>query len=92
VTSLQGDQIGRIFANWAIVLLCAGFLITEVAPNFWSSFYHGKSYAKILTMHALGIILGRFFSLTHLVTLRRFHFVFKSRHRSRLSSLNLVIC
>jgi hypothetical protein len=36
----QGDQIGRIFAYWAVFLK-----ITEGAQIFGQLFFHGKSYA-----------------------------------------------
>jgi hypothetical protein len=38
----QGDQIGRIFALWAIAHFGQLFEMTEVAQNFWGLFFHRK--------------------------------------------------
>jgi hypothetical protein len=56
----HGDQIGRIFASWAIVW--AVFLITEVA-KYLCYFLPTviDSCALILAKHVLGNILGDFF-------------------------------
>jgi hypothetical protein len=67
----QGDQIGRIFAQWAIVYFWQFINITEVgSPKEWPIF--SIEYALILTKHWLGYVLA-IFSQTHLVTLRMRH-------------------
>jgi hypothetical protein len=58
--SYQGDQIGQIFALWAIIYigqLCKK--ITEVGKKF-GLFFHGKRYELILTQMVLAIFLGFF--------------------------------
>jgi hypothetical protein len=40
-----------------------------VAQNLRATFFHGKSYERILTINGLGYNLGDFFPQTHLVTL-----------------------
>jgi hypothetical protein len=42
----QGDQIGRILAKWVIALFGTFF---QKWPKIWSTFFHGKSNAIILT-------------------------------------------
>jgi hypothetical protein len=48
----QGDQIGRIFAHWAIVYFGRGFFskITEEAQNFRRLFIDSIDYVLILTI------------------------------------------
>jgi hypothetical protein len=65
----QGDQIGRIFAYWAIVFFGQFFENYRRGTNSWATFFHGKSNALILTKIELGLHFGRFFSQAHLVTL-----------------------
>jgi hypothetical protein len=43
----QGDQIGRIFACWAIVYLGQVFENYKSSPNSWAFFVHGTNYAYI---------------------------------------------
>jgi hypothetical protein len=43
----QGDQIGRIFALWAIVFFGQFFENFISSPNFWVTVFHGKSYVLI---------------------------------------------
>jgi hypothetical protein len=35
----QGDQIGRIFAYWAIVHLCQFYDNNRISQNFWTTFF-----------------------------------------------------
>jgi hypothetical protein len=58
---LQGDQIGRIFAQWAIVYFGQWFEIYIISANFWATFLCDTSYVLILTKNGLGYILGDFF-------------------------------
>jgi hypothetical protein len=54
----QGDQIGRIFAYWAVFLLWAAFENYKIRANYWAYFIHGTSGVLILTENGLGDILG----------------------------------
>jgi hypothetical protein len=45
----QGDQIGRIFAYWAIVYFGKFDEIYRNSPNFWANFFHDTSYVLNLT-------------------------------------------
>jgi hypothetical protein len=53
----QGDQIGCLFACWAIVYfgrlftLGSSLKITDVG-HFWATFFHGKMFALNLTKMA----------------------------------------
>jgi hypothetical protein len=58
----QGDQIGRIFANWAIVFIWAVFVITELAQIFWLLFTTKVVNVILFTNNELGYILGGFFA------------------------------
>jgi hypothetical protein len=62
-TVIQGDQIERIFAHWAIVYLGQLFENYRSSLNFRAVFFHGKSYSLTLTQNELGWILGDFFLL-----------------------------
>jgi hypothetical protein len=68
----QGDQIGRIFAHWAIVFFKQFLKMIEVAQNFGLHF-HIKGFTSILIKSGLGFILGDF-SQIHLVTLSIRHY------------------
>jgi hypothetical protein len=70
----QGDQIGLIFAHWAIVFFWPVFLkITEVTQITGVAQYFGllisTVFVLIMSKNGLGYILGDFFSQTHLVPL-----------------------
>jgi hypothetical protein len=66
--SIEGDQIGRFFAYWAIVYFGLCFENYRNNPNYLATFCHG--YALIFfKKKLLGYILGDF-SQTHLVTLK----------------------
>jgi hypothetical protein len=68
ITHGQGDQIGRIFAYWAIVW--AGFFKNDLcSANFCATFPYYLSRVLLLTNNGLGLHLWRFFSKTHPVTL-----------------------
>jgi hypothetical protein len=46
------------------------FFIADVhSPQIWSTFFHGKGEALILTKKCVGLHFGRIFSKTQLVTL-----------------------
>jgi hypothetical protein len=45
----QGDQNGRIFAQWAIVLLWAVLKKYMNSPQFWATFIQSIDYVLILT-------------------------------------------
>jgi hypothetical protein len=66
--SKQGDQIGRIFACWAIIFLVQFFKNYRSNPNFWAAILSGKkciNYNKIWG----GLQFKRFFQKTILVIL-----------------------
>jgi hypothetical protein len=58
VRRIQGDQIRRFFADWAIENL-------RSSPNLWATVLRDKSYVFIWAKNGLGHI----FSQTHLVIL-----------------------
>jgi hypothetical protein len=64
----QDDQIGRIFAQWAIVYYEQFFENYRSSPHLCYTVFTGIDYVLILTKNGLGYILGHF-SQTHLVTL-----------------------
>jgi hypothetical protein len=55
---MQGDQIGRIFAQWATVCFRQFPKNDTKSPQFWASF----SKILILTKNGLRYILGDFFT------------------------------
>jgi hypothetical protein len=55
---MQGDQIGRIFAYWAIDYLGK---ITQVAPNLVATFCHGK-ICVLIFKKGVGLHSGRVFT------------------------------
>jgi hypothetical protein len=59
----QSDQIGRIFAHWAIVYFGHFFENYNVGPNFGLHFPTVKTL--ILTKKYLGYILGNVFTNSH---------------------------
>jgi hypothetical protein len=47
----QGDQIGRIFAHWALFhVLWAGFRKSQKKPTFWATIFHGKITKVVKTI------------------------------------------
>jgi hypothetical protein len=58
----QGDQIGRIFAYWALVYFGLFFENYISSTNSLATFSKCISYAFILTKSGLGDILGKFFT------------------------------
>jgi hypothetical protein len=58
---MQGDQIGRIFAYWAVVSLRQFYENYRGGANFLGNFSHGTSYVLTLAKYGLGCILGDFF-------------------------------
>jgi hypothetical protein len=64
----QGDQIGRIFAQGAIVFFGQFLQEQKSGPNFRAAFLYHKSCVSILQKMGLGYILG-VFSQTRLVAL-----------------------
>jgi hypothetical protein len=63
----QGDQIGRIFAQWTIVLTLGSLKNDISCPKCGASLLQYS--LCILTKKWIGLHFGRFFSKTHLVTL-----------------------
>jgi hypothetical protein len=57
----QGDQIGRIFAYWAVVFLGLFFENYISSPKIWATIFSGKNYALILANNSVGLHFGRFF-------------------------------
>jgi hypothetical protein len=62
VRTNQGDQIGRVFAQWEIVYFGQWFKNYRSSAHFWATFFHGTSHVSILTKKMLGYILGDFFT------------------------------
>jgi hypothetical protein len=56
----QGDQIGRIFVQWAIVFFVQFYENPKSSQHFCQLFLFGNSYVSILTKLVLGYILGAF--------------------------------
>jgi hypothetical protein len=65
----QGDQIGRIFAHWAIVISGHFFLLHKEPTFFGLLFPQGEGCLSILTKSRIGSHFGRFFPQTHPATL-----------------------
>jgi hypothetical protein len=65
----QGDQIGRIFAHWAIVFF-GKFKNYKVGQIFWATFYHSKCFVLILTKMGWAKFWA-IFSQTHVTLLTR---------------------
>jgi hypothetical protein len=68
---LQGDQIGRIFTQWAIVYFGQWFENYRSSPNFLATFSRSTSYVLIFAKNDGAIFLATF-SQTHLVTVPDF--------------------
>jgi hypothetical protein len=62
VGCFQGDQIGRIFAHWFVVLLWLFFGNYRSSTKYCGHFFNSASYVLILTRHGLGYILGGIFT------------------------------
>jgi hypothetical protein len=60
VANAQGDQIGRIVANWTIVNLGQLFVNNRSSPHSWTIFLQSKSYVAIWTKNGSGYVLGDF--------------------------------
>jgi hypothetical protein len=59
VLSIQGDQIGRIFACWVIVF-SGQFFNYKSSPDLWATFFQDVSWVLISTKNRLGYILVDF--------------------------------
>jgi hypothetical protein len=46
-------------------LLCSDFLKMKGVAHIWVTFFHGKGWALILTLNAMGYIFGDFFTNSH---------------------------
>jgi hypothetical protein len=57
---IQGDQIGRIFALWAIVYCGHFFENNRISTSFCATFFLIKDYVLITTKNALGYIFAEF--------------------------------
>jgi hypothetical protein len=68
VGSEQGDQIGRIFAQWTIVYFGQFFDNYKSGQHFYASFFLSIDYVLILTKKRVGLHFARFLQ-AHLVTL-----------------------
>jgi hypothetical protein len=60
-TYIHGDQIGRIFAHWAIIYFGQWFEKLQKENIFWAAFSHGTSYVFILSKKRVGLHFGDFF-------------------------------
>jgi hypothetical protein len=60
VDCLQGDQIVRIFAQWAIVYLEQILWNYNNIPNVWAPFVHEKVMYEFWRKNELGNTLGDF--------------------------------
>jgi hypothetical protein len=60
----QGDQIGPIFAHWAIVIFVHFFENDRRSTNFWATFIPPNKLCthSFLTKYGLGDTLGDFFT------------------------------
>jgi hypothetical protein len=58
----QGDQIGRIFAKWAIVYFGYIFKNFSSNPDFRAASFHCKIYLLILTKQWVWLHFGQFFT------------------------------
>jgi hypothetical protein len=61
LAATQGDQIGRIFAFWAIVFSGQFFENKRSSPKLWATIFRSKNYVLILPNNGLGDIFGRCF-------------------------------
>jgi hypothetical protein len=78
----QGDQIGRIFAYWAIALFGQFFENFRWSTTIWAALFHGKSFV-LNHQQPTGLHFGlRFFSQTHLVTLFATLHRFSAKHNT----------
>jgi hypothetical protein len=68
---VKGDQIGRIYAQWAIVYFGQCFENYWSGANFWATLFHGTSYVLIMTKNGWATFWATF-SQTRLVTLSPF--------------------
>jgi hypothetical protein len=57
----QGDQIERMFSDWAIVYFGQFSGHLQNLPKFLGTFFHGKMYALTMTKNRSGYIFGDFF-------------------------------
>jgi hypothetical protein len=64
----QGDQIGRIFAYWAIFKFGLWFKNYRISKTFSAIFFHGTSCVLIVTKNGWATFWPTF-SQTQLVTL-----------------------
>jgi hypothetical protein len=64
----QGDQIGRIFAQWAIVYIGQFLKNYRSSAKFWASFFLSIDYVFIFTKKMGWAASWAKFSQTHLVT------------------------
>jgi hypothetical protein len=64
----QGDQIGRIFAHWAIVYFGQFFENDRRSLNFLATFFHDENFVFSLTEIGCATFWA-ILSQTHLVTL-----------------------
>jgi hypothetical protein len=58
---LKSDQIGQIFAYWAVLYIGSLFEKVKSSANYWDTFFQTTSCELILTKNWLGCTLGDFF-------------------------------
>jgi hypothetical protein len=73
-THNQGDQIGRIFANWAIVFFGIILKNSEIARISGLLVFHGKKLFAIFDKKMAWVTFMIIFSHTHRFTLHTIHF------------------
>jgi hypothetical protein len=64
----QGDQIGRILADWAIAYILWAVFLLHKYPEVGLLYFHGKNYVLVSTKQWVGPF-WTIFSRTHPVTL-----------------------
>jgi hypothetical protein len=69
---IQGDKIGRIFAQGAITYIGQFYKNCRISQKFWATFFqsiHHEVHVLILTKNCLGYVWGNFIHKTVLVAL-----------------------
>jgi hypothetical protein len=62
VVSNQGDQIGRLFALWAIFGFVRFLGNCKIIPHLWAPLVYSYDEALMSAKNVLGYILGDFFT------------------------------
>jgi hypothetical protein len=85
----QGDQIGRIFANWVIVYFGQFYENYKSSTHILGIFSAVKFIHKCLKK-CVGLHFGRFFDQTHLVTLMPEYFLQQSGSGAKVQAFIAV--